>query len=306
MRGMMAQTSIPRIVQKYWLVREAGGLFWVWRFFREWPVIPIVVVVVLAVVAIFAPLISPQNPYKNDLYDRNAPPAWFADGTSKHILGADPIGRDMASRLVHGARVSVMVMTVALVSGTLVGTSLGLVSGYFGGLTDEVILRIVDMWLGLPFVLVALTLAVVLGPSMTTMMTLLALMTWAGFVRNVRAEVLSLKSRDYVSLASVAGASTVRILVWHLLPGVINTVLVLASLRCGQLILTEAFLSYIGAGIPPPTPTWGSMIADGREYLRQAWWVAIFPGIAIFLAVMSLNFLGDWLRDRLDPRLRQV
>jgi peptide/nickel transport system permease protein len=242
----------------------------------------------------------------NDLYARNAPPVWYAKGTSKYLLGADPIGRDLLSRLMHGARISMMVVAVALISGTVVGTALGLVAGYFGGILDEFIMRIVDIWLGLPFVLVALTIAVVLGASLTTMMALLALMTWAGFVRNVRAEVLSLKTRDYVALATVAGASTTRILVWHLLPGVINTVLVLASLRCGQLILTEAFLSYLGAGIPPPTPTWGSMIADGREYLRQAWWVSIFPGVAILLTVMSLNFLGDWLRDRLDPKLRQL
>ena len=302
----MVQLERARVLQRYLPTGAMAGLARVWRFFREWPVIPLAVVGVLAVVAIFAPLISPQDPYKNVLRHRNAPPVWFEGGTSEHILGADYIGRDLASRLVHGARISMMVMAVALVSGTVVGTALGLVAGYFGGIIDEIILRIVDIWLGLPFVLVALTIAVVLGPSLTTMMALLALMTWAGFVRNVRAEVMSLKSRDYVALATVAGASTTRLLIWHLLPGVVNTVLVLASLRCGQLILTEAFLSFIGAGIPPPTPTWGSMIADGREYLRIAWWVSIFPGIAILLTVMSLNFLGDWVRDRLDPRLRQV
>jgi len=195
---------------------------------------------------------------------------------------------------------------VALVTGTIVGTTIGLISGFYGGLLDEVLMRIVDVWFGLPFVLIALVIAVLLHPSLTTMMTLLALFTWAGFVRNVRAEVLTLKTRDYVSLARIAGASNTRILVQHILPGVTNTVLVLASLRAGQLILTEAFLSFLGAGIPPPTATWGSMIADGRSYLRDAWWISVFPGVAIFLTVMSLNFMGDWIRDRLDPRLNQL
>jgi peptide/nickel transport system permease protein len=192
------------------------------------------------------------------------------------------------------------------VTGTVVGTALGLIAGYFGGMIDEVIMRVVDVWYGLPFVLVALVIAVILKPSLTTMMALLALFTWAGFVRNVRAEVLTLKTRDYVTIARVAGANATRIMLAHILPGVINTVLVLASLRAGQLILTEAFLSFLGAGIPPPTATWGSMIADGRSHLTNAWWVSVFPGIAIGLTVMSLNFMGDWMRDKLDPRLRQL
>ena len=199
-----------------------------------------------------------------------------------------------------------MVMAIALFTGTIVGTALGLIAGYFGGLIDEVIMRLVDIFLGIPFVLMAMAVAVVMGASLTTMMVMLALLTWSGFVRNVRGEVLSLRERDYVALARVAGASLPRILLIHILPGVINTVVVIATLRSGQLILAEAFLSFIGAGLPPPTPTWGAMIADGRNYLRDAWWISFFPGFAIFLTVMSLNFMGDWLRDKLDPRLRQL
>jgi peptide/nickel transport system permease protein len=223
-----------------------------------------------------------------------------------HILGGDNIGRDLLSRIIHGARVSLVVVAIAVTSGLLVGVSMGLVAGYFGGFIDEVIMRLTDVMLGLPFILIAIVAVIAFGQTFTILIILLALISWTPFVRNVRGEVLSLKTRDYVALAQVAGASTYRILVWHILPGVINTVIVIATLRVGQLILTEAILSFLGAGIPPPTPAWGAMVNDGRAYINDAWWISFFPGIAIFLTVMSLNFLGDWLRDRLDPRLRQL
>ena len=193
-----------------------------------------------------------------------------------------------------------------MVSGTVIGTALGLISGYAGGVIDEIITRLVDIWLGFPFIMLALIVAVTIGPGIAVMMGLLALVAWPPFVRNVRAEVLTLRERDFVALARISGASSFRILMRHILPGVLNTVMVIATLRIGQLILTESFLSFIGAGIPPPTPTWGGIIADGREYLRDAWWVSVFAGIAIGLTVLALNFLGDWMRDTFDPRLRQV
>ncbi len=226
--------------------------------------------------------------------------------TTDHILGGDNIGRDLLSRIIHGARVSIVVVAIALSSGLLVGVSMGLVAGWFGGLIDEIIMRITDVWLGMPFILVAIVVVIAIGQTFIILIGLLALLSWTPFVRNVRGEVLSLKTRDYVSLAQVAGASTFRIMIWHLLPGVINTVIVIATLRVGQLILTEAILSYLGAGIPPPTPAWGAMVNDGRNYIQDAWWISFFPGVCIFLVVMSLNFLGDWMRDRFDPRLRQL
>jgi peptide/nickel transport system permease protein len=168
-------------------------------------------------------------------------------------------------------------------------------------------MRLEDVWLSLPFLLIALVAAVVIGKSFGVVMGLLALLAWSAFVRNVRAEVLSLKTRDYVALARVAGAPTTRIIIRHILPGVVNTIIVIATLRVGQLILAEASLSFLGAGIPAPTPAWGLMVAEGRDYLGTGqWWISFFPGMAIFLVVMSLNFLGDWMRDRLDPRLRQL
>ena len=226
--------------------------------------------------------------------------------TWDHILGGDNIGRDLLSRIIFGARVSLVVTAISLTSGLLVGVSMGLVAGYFGGVIDEVIMRITDVWLGLPFILIAIVVVIALGQTMIILLGLLALLSWTPFVRNVRGEVLTLKTRDYVSLAKVAGASTFRILVWHILPGVLNTVIVIATLRVGQLILTEAILSFLGAGIPPPTPAWGAMVNDGRQFINDAWWIAFFPGVCIFLVVMSLNFLGDWMRDRFDPRLRQI
>jgi peptide/nickel transport system permease protein len=223
-----------------------------------------------------------------------------------HILGGDNIGRDLLSRIIKGAQVSLTVTAISLTSGLLVGVSMGLVAGYFGGWLDEIIMRITDVWLGLPFILIAIVVVIALGQTMTILLILLALLSWTPFVRNVRGETLTLKERDYVALAKVAGASTFRILIWHILPGTINTVIVIATLRVGQLILTEAILSFLGAGIPPPIPAWGAMVNDGRPFINDAWWIAFFPGVCIFLVVMSLNFTGDWLRDRLDPRLRQL
>jgi peptide/nickel transport system permease protein len=275
-------------------------------FTRRWPIFSGIVLFLFAMMAIFAPLIVPHDPGFSILRERNTPPVWYEEGTWKYPLGKDPIGRDVLSRLIMGARTSLMVVAVSIVVGTIIGTGLGLIAGYFGGLIDEVIMRLVDIWYGIPFVMVALIVAITVGAGLYTMMGLLAAASFAGFVRQVRAEVLSIKERDYVALAIVAGASPPRILIMHILPGVLNTVVVIVTLSTGGLILAEAFLSFLGAGIPPPTPTWGAMVADGREYLRTAWWITVVPGIAILLIVLALNFLGDWLRDRLDPRLRQV
>jgi len=281
---------------------------------RRWPVLPTSVLIGMVVCAIFAPLIAPHSPSLQTLTDRNAAPYFLDRGwyekhprtEIKYILGADFLGRDVLSRVIYGARISLMVSAIAISAGMLVGSSLGLIAGYFGGLVDEVIMRFVDAWLSVPFILLALVIAVVLGASMPVLMGLLAMLAWVVFVRNVRAEVLSLKTRDYVALAQVAGASSRMIIVRHILPNVINTILVLATLRIGQLILAEATLSFLGAGMPAQTAAWGVMIADGRNYVNTAWWTALFPGVAILLVVAAFNFLGDWLRDRFDPRLRQL
>ena len=195
---------------------------------------------------------------------------------------------------------------VALSIGITVGVTLGMLSGYFGGWVDEVIMRVIDLQLAIPLILIALVIVIVVGQSFIVLVGILSVNSWSVFARQVRGETLKLRTTDYVALAKVAGASTPRILYRHILPGVFNIVIVLATLQVGNLILTEAILSYLGAGIPPPTASWGSMISDGRTYLSSAWWISFFPGMAIFLTVLAFNFLGDWLRDRFDPRLRQL
>ncbi|MSQ15824.1 MAG: ABC transporter permease [Dehalococcoidia bacterium] len=277
-----------------------------WYAVRRWPIIPAIVLLTMAGTAITAPLIAPHDPIQQDLSFRNAPPIWYSGGTSEHIFGADHVGRDILSRLIWGARISLMVIAVAVMSGLLVGVTLGLVAGYLGGLVDELIMRSVDVWFALPFILIALVAVVVFGASLQLVIALLALSSWARLVRFVRGEALSLKERDYVALAKISGASGIRIMIRHILPGVMNTVIVVATLQVGQLVLAEATLSFIGAGIPSPTPAWGVMVSDARNYVSTAWWTAFFPGAAIFLVVMSINFLGDWMRDHFDPRLRQL
>ncbi|MCZ6539643.1 MAG: ABC transporter permease [Chloroflexi bacterium] len=320
--------------------RSFGGQ--AWYFIRRWPLLPLLIMIVLLITGIFAPIVSPADPISQSLGFRNFPPTWgranpefnvtpdAADfdlettkGKSdysrakknnfprtKYILGADNLGRDVLSRVIHGARISLYVTGWALVSGIIVGTLLGLVAGYFGGWTDEILMRFVDIFLALPFILIALVIAQLFlhqgGASLGVVIFIIALVAWTPFVRQVRADVLTIRGQDYVMSARIAGASSLRVIMRHILPGTFSTILVVASLRVGQLILTEATLSFLGAGIPDPIPAWGKSVSDGRQFIEDAWWISFWPGFAIFLVVMSLNFFGDWLRDRLDPRLRQL
>lgn len=295
------------------LVNQLSGS---WHFVRRWPVVPIVVLVFLAILAVFAPLIAPFDPNEQDLYRNLARPFWYNEfyetdrlGSqleTRHVLGADKFGRDVFSRVVFGTRVSLAVALVSMASGTILGAWAGITTGYYGGLFDELMTRFVDVWNALPFLLIALVVSITVGQGVMIMMVLLVMLTWVGLVRNVRAEVFSLKTRDYVLAAKVSGASDIRIMYRHILPGITNLLLVLASLRVGGLILTEASLSFLGVGIPSRIPSWGQMISDGQDTLDEAWWISFFPGLGIFLTVMSMNFLGDWIRDRTDPRLRQL
>jgi len=273
--------------------------------FRRWPISSIIILSILVVMGVFAPIIAPYGASDMTLENRHVPPVFFG-GTWDHILGTDPLGRDILSRLIYGARISLFVSGIALISGGLIGTVIGLVSGYAGGTTDEVLMRIVDIKFSLPLILIALALALILGPSLELLLGLLAFLIWGGFARQVRGEVLLLKELDYVAMAKVSGASTFRILYKHIFPGVLNTVVVVATLQVGSVILAEASLSFLGAGVPPPTPTWGAMVSAGRLYLDIAWWDALIPGVAILLTVLAFTLLGDWLRDRVDPRLRQI
>ena len=308
--------------------QRANKALRVWAAIRQWPVVPIAVLSVMAIFALFASVnipigesriefgIAPKDPLKQSLRAQYIPPAWSGEvcsssarcqsGTWEYPLGTDNLGRDILSRIIHGARISLLVAVSSLASGILLGATLGLISGWYGGIIDEVIARIVDIWYALPFLLVALVIVIVLGQKLWVMIVILFLTAWSQFVRNVRAEVLTLKTRDYVSLARVAGASPFYIMYKHILPGVFNTIVVIATLSVGGLILAEATLSFLGAGLPSNIPAWGLMVGEGQNELRVAWWISFWPGLSIFLTVMSLNFLGDWLRDRWDPRLRQV
>ena len=272
---------------------------------RRWPISSIIILGILVFMGVFAPIIAPYGASDMVLENRHVPPV-FLGGSWDHILGTDPLGRDILSRLIYGARISLFVSAVALISGGVIGTVIGLVSGYAGGTTDEILMRIVDIKYSLPLILIALALALILGPSLELLLGLLAFLIWGGFARQVRGEVLLLKELDYVAMAKVSGASTFRILYRHIFPGVLNTVVVVATLQVGSVILAEASLSFLGAGVPPPTPTWGAMVSAGRLYLDIAWWDALIPGVAILLTVLAFTLLGDWLRDRVDPRLRQI
>ena len=280
--------------------------FRIWRFVRRYPVLPGTIIALLVVMALFAGQISPHHPLDSTISDTGAPPVWLPGGSWKHILGADQIGRDLLSRIIHGTRISMMVAGVVLTTGMLVGVTLGIVAGYKGGIWDEIIMRLVDMTYAIPFILVALVAAVIFGASLNLVLILLAIFAWPPFARQTRGLTLQLKNAEYVLSAMISGASPWRIGVRHILPGVINIVVVLATLQVGGLILTESVLSFLGVGIPGPDPAWGSMVSDGRDQIATAWWIAIMPGMAIFQTIFAFNFLGDWLRDNFDPRLRQL
>ncbi len=287
--------------------RDRSRLETWFSYFRRYPVVPALIILGLAVAAVFAPLLSSHDPLRADRYDDlGTPPFWYADGSTKYLLGTDYLGRDVVTRMIHGTRISLYVAFSVLGIGGVIGTAVGLISGYFGGTVDEIIMRFVDLTLAVPFILVALVVGIVLDVSLNTVVILLVMFFWNGFARQVRAETLQLKTTDYVALAKVAGSSPVRIMYKHILPGVFSTVIVIATLTVGVVILVESILSFLGVGVPAPTPTWGAMIADGADYLGTGWWMAFFPGLAILFTVLAFNFLGDWLRDTLDPRLRQI
>jgi len=273
----------------------------------DFPVIPMAILLVLALTAIFAELIAPYNPEIGVLGDRFKPPAWQYGGSDAHLLGTDHLGRDVLSRLIFGARVSMVVGFTAVMLAGLIGTALGILSGYLGGWVDQVIMRVTDTWLALGVLTFAIFLAAVVGPSEWNIVIILGIVYWTRYARVIRGEVLSLKERDYVRLAIVAGCSKWTIMRKHILPNVFNTAIVLGTLMLGVVIVTEAALSFLGVGVPPPKPAWGLMLADGKKGMMAGyWWLTVLPGCCIMFMVLSANLLGDWLRVKLDPQLRQL
>lgn len=291
------------------LVREAPVVRPVrWRLaaLRRAPVVPLAIIILMVLTAVLADVLTPYSPVNISLPERLRPPFWEQGGSLAHPLGTDPMGRDLLTRLIYGARVSLLVGFLGLFLGGGVGAALGLIAGYAGGRVDTFLMRLTDTTLSFPIILLAILFVVILGGSLLIVVFAIALVLWARFARVIRGEVLSIRERDFVAQARIAGSSPRRIILVHLLPNVLNTLVVLLSLQVGWVIIVEASLSFLGAGVPPPTPTWGSMIAEGRNYIASAWWVSFFPGLAILVTVLAFNLFGDWLRDALDPTLRQL
>lgn len=269
-------------------------------------ILPVIVFIALIAIAIFANFLAPYPYDQIDMPNRWAPPAWVEGGSMAHILGTDTLGRDILSRVIWGGRVSLSVSLLVIIITAAIGTLMGVAAGYLGGNVDSFLMRIVDIAMSFPGLLLAMLLAVGIGPGFHTVVIALSALGWAGYARLVRGEALRLRNSDFVAQAKVIGASPWRIMLKHIFPNVLNPIIIIMTMAVGMMILAESGMSYLGIGIPPPMPSWGSMVADGRNYLDEAWWISLFPGLCIGLVVLSGNFLGDWLRDKMDPRLRQL
>jgi peptide/nickel transport system permease protein len=272
-----------------------------------WPILLLALPVVITVVAaVAAPWIAPHSPIAGELGARLRPPVWQIGGGPERLLGTDLLGRDVLSRLIWGARISLLIALCAAVLGAAVGSLVGLVTGFYRGRVDRVVTKLIDVQLAFPFVLLAIAVIAVAGPSIPVLIVVLAIGSWVGHARIVRGLTLSLRERDYVQAAQALGATTPRVLFRHLLPEILSLIMVMATFDVGRIIILESTLSFLGLGVQPPTPSWGSDLRDSAVYIRQAWWTATFPGLAIMVVVLGLNLLGDALRDALDPRTRRA
>jgi peptide/nickel transport system permease protein len=264
----------------------------------------LVVFAVVGLAALLAPALSPFDPLAQDIGQRLKPPGWTAPDGSTHWLGTDHLGRDILGRILYGARIALVVGLAAVAIAGVLGLAIGLVSGYFGGWVDDLFMRLADIQLAFPFILLALAVIGVLGPSLRNIIVVVGVSGWVVYARIVRGEVLSLREREFVLAARAVGSPPTRVIVRHLVPNTFTPWLVIATLDMARVIIVESALSFLALGVPPPTPTWGGMLADGRVYMSTAWWLATFPGLAILVTVLGINLLGDGLRDTLDPRLK--
>ncbi len=258
----------------------------------------------MVLVALAAPLIAPHDPVSQTLTARLQGTALHADGSSEYLLGTDQLGRDVLSRVIYGAQVSLGIGLFGMVVGLILGSTLGIIAGFTRGFFDDVVMFLVDVQLALPFIIMALAAIAIFGPSLPVLLAIVGIAGWEGFARVSRGMVLSTKENAYVEAARALGASRARIIVKHLVPNITAPLIVLATLNLTSIILLESTLSFLGIGVQPPMASWGRMISEGREYLNTAWWLAVVPGAAIMLITMSINLIGDWLRDALDPTLR--
>ena len=301
-------TSIPSRQARRFGGRFAGPWADLLHVFlrRRVAVVGAIVFLTIILLGITAPLIAPHDPTNQELMDNLLPPAWYEDGSTTYLLGTDHLGRDMLSRLLYGARVSLAVAGLGACFALVLGVTIGLLAGFYGGIVETVSMRIVDVFYAFPMILLALSLAAILGPSLRNLIIVMGLTGWMMYARVIRSAVLALKNREFISAAIAVGAPTHRILLRHVLPNIVAPCLVLFTFNFAQFIIMESALSFLGLGVPPPTPTWGRMLYDGRDYMTIAWWMITYPGLCIMLTALSLNLVGDGLRDALDPRIRRL
>ena len=276
------------------MLRNRGGL------------IGLLIVLLNIVVAILAPLLALHDPLDQDITRRLQPPAWLPGGSVEYLLGTDQLGRDVLTRIIYGSRISLLIGLLSVAVSLPIGVGLGLLGGYFRGRLDDAVMRLADVQLAFPFILLAITIAGVLGPSPRNVILILAVGGWVAYARVTRGQVLGLREKEFVEAARALGMRHGRILVAHILPNILTPIIVLATFAVAQMILLESSLSFLGLGVQPPTPSWGGMLNDGRAYITIAWWLTTFPGATIMLTVLGINFMGDWLRDLFDPRLESL
>jgi peptide/nickel transport system permease protein len=274
---------------------------------RKTAILGTILLFLIAIMAIGADFLAPHDPINQELADNLLPPFWDTElGTLNYIMGTDNFGRDLLSRVIFGARISLAVAGLSATFSMVLGVTLGMVAGYFGKWLESLLMRLVDVFLAFPLILLALSLAAILGPNLRNLVIVMGLTGWMVYARTIRAAVISLKNQEFITAAVSVGVPVHRILLRHILPNIIAPALVIFTFGFAQFIILESSLSFLGLGVPPPTPTWGRMLYDGRDYMTVAWWMITFPGVAIMLTTLSLNFIGDGLRDALDPRLRGV
>jgi peptide/nickel transport system permease protein len=266
----------------------------------------LVIVVLFVAIALLAPVLSPHDPFVQDLNLRLMPPFWQSGGAFSYPLGTDPLGRDILSRILYGSRVSLLVGVATVAVGSTVGIFLGMVAAYQGGALDNLVMRLADVQLAFPSLILAIAVMAILGPGLWNIIIVLSITSWVTYARIARGETLSLRAREFILAAQTVGVSKTRILLLHILPNILPVAIVVASFAVAQVIIAEASLSFLGIGVPPPTPTWGNMLAEGRDYVTTAWWLPTFPGVALMITLLGINLLGDWLRDVLDPRLKNL
>ncbi|HSB40743.1 MAG TPA: ABC transporter permease [Methylomirabilota bacterium] len=273
-----------------------------WRL--KWGVAAAVVMLLIVLVTLAAPWLAPFSPVEVDIRHRLGPPAWMQGGTTEHWLGTDQIGRDLLSRMIYGGRVSLLIGVAAVLVSSTIGVLLGLSAGYFGAKTDWIIMTLVNVMLTFPFVLLALAVIAVLGPSLLNMVIVLGVADWPLYARVIRAETLAIRERDFITAGRALGMSHLRIVFRQILPNLVSVIVVIATLQVARVIILESFLSFLGLGVQPPTPAWGNMLGEGRVYMLNSWWIAAFPGAAIFVTTLVINLMGNALRDWLDPHMK--